>query len=150
MHANQMSIEEFRALPYRGEDTLDPQDVATIVIVPGPADELHDSGYRAMDFVACNPKGEAICRLSGCSDVLHIDGIGGFGKDWLKRYNGVPRLVPPVGWSVDCLAVSGLLRLFPSRDVCEGIEVDDMAFSSFEIFALPKSPKQIVSPDSSG
>ena len=43
---------------------------------------MHDSGFRTMDFVAYS-KNEPICLLSGCSDVIHIDGIGGFGHNCL-------------------------------------------------------------------
>ncbi len=89
---------------------------------------LHDSGYRCMDFVAVRGE-EPVCQLSGCSDVIHIDGIGGFGYDWLHKYNTVPKLVPPHDWSIDCLPVSGLLRLF-----CRGKMLVGTALSSFEIY----------------
>lgn len=98
---------------------------------------LHDSGYRRLDFVAIKG-GESICRLSGCSDVIHLDGIGGYGHDWVKKYRGVPTLIPPSGWNMDCLAKSGLLRLWPdsNRMLCSS------ALSSFEIFALPEKKKK--------
>lgn len=90
---------------------------------------LHDSGYRCMDFVAVDKKNEAICRLAGCSDVIHIDGIGGYGK-WSAE-TGVPKLVTPSDWSIDCLAKSGLLRMF-----CRGSIDVGAALSSFEIYAV--------------
>lgn len=44
-----------------------------------PTDSLHDSGYKSMDFVAvlCNMP---LVRLSGYSDALHLNGIGGLGE----------------------------------------------------------------------
>ena len=96
-------------------------------------EHLHDSGYRCMDFVACKDD-EPICRLSGCSDVIHVDGIGGYGNEWLERYGTIPETIPPSGWSIDCLPASGLLRMWPaSRKMTCG-----PALSSFEIFALPR------------
>jgi hypothetical protein len=98
---------------------------------------MHDSGFRRMDFVACKD-GKPICKLSGCSDVVHFDGIGGFGYDWAHRYGTVPRLIPPSGWSMDCLARSGLLRIFPNtRRIHVGL-----ALSSFEIYAVPEEDKK--------
>lgn len=156
---NSMTRKEFESLPLRewDEETI----CNSIIILPAEISEwsvlkhkiqvwlssklkfvkhpeewyisgMHDSGYRCMDFVAVSEKGEPICRLSGCSDVVHIDGIGGFGDRWLEKYGTVPKRIPPSGWSIDCLAKSGLLRLFPStRKIKCG-----MALSSFEIYAV--------------
>lgn len=125
---NDWDRSDFDALPCRKWDE-EIGEFDSLVILP--TDEIHDSGYRLMDFVAVRA-GEPICRLSGCSDVLHINGIGGFGLNWLKRYNGVPSAIPPVDWSIDCLAKSGLLQLFIGRTklVCGS------ALSSFEIYAV--------------
>jgi len=98
-------------------------------------DGLHDSGYRCMDFIAVKDE-KPICRLSRCSDVIHIEGIGGLGYDWLARYNEVRVLVPPREWNVDCLKRSGLLRLFNHRGMRVG-----HALSSFEIYSLGKKEK---------
>ena len=107
--------------------TEDIGEFDSLVILP--LKMRHDSGYRCMDFVAVKD-GEAMCRLAGGSDVLHIEGVGGYGYDWLSRYNTCPSLVPPVGWSIDCLPTSGLLRMFCHRK----IRVGD-ALSSFEIYS---------------
>lgn len=91
---------------------------------------LHDSGYRLLDFVAC--KGDKpICRLSGCSDVININGIGGYGNSWLEKFKKVPKMIIPIGWSIDCLPKSGLLRLF-----CEKKLIAGNALGTFEVFAL--------------
>jgi len=89
---------------------------------------VHDSGFRCMDFVAVRD-GEAICRLSGCSDVIHFDGIGGYGYNWLNRYGKIPKMTPPSDWNMDCLLESGLFRIFTRGKIRAG-----EALSSMEIF----------------
>lgn len=79
-----------------------------------PEKYMHDSGYACMDFVAIQDR-KPICRLSGCSDVLHIGGI-------MPSFS--------VAWSIDCLPC-GLLHLFVlGRGSC--LEATP-ALSSFEI-----------------
>jgi hypothetical protein len=131
---DEMTRKEFEALPWR-ESFSSKVEAAGIVILP--TRKIHDSGYRCMDFVAVGRDNKAICRLSGCSDVIHIDGIGGWGADWLNRYGSVPSLIPPSGWSIDCLRVSGLLRMWPSSS---RVDCGD-ALSSFELYALPAEEK---------
>jgi len=127
---NEMTKKDFESIPYR-KDWSTPVVFNSMVIIPGKAKDLHDSGYRCMDFVAI--KGNTpICRLSGCSDVIHIDGIGGYGDNWLKKYGRVPNEIPPSGWSIDCLPKSGLLRIWP----CSGKMKAGSASSSFEIYSL--------------
>jgi hypothetical protein len=87
-----------------------------------------------MDFVAVLDN-EPVCRLSGCSDVIHLDGIGGFGDKWLEKNGGVPDAVPPAGWTIDCMRVSGLLRLFCTGRGRLKLRCAE-ALSSFEVFAI--------------
>jgi hypothetical protein len=94
--------------------------------IPG----FHDSNFRCMDFVAV-VDGEAVCRLAGGSDVLHIEGIGGYGYKW-SRLGGVPKLIHVAGWQFDCLPKSGLLRLWPNDKI-----IYTEALSSFEIYSMP-------------
>jgi hypothetical protein len=100
----------------------------TIIIVPGPENELHDSGYRMMTYVFTE-NGVPIGKTQGGSDVLHIGGIGGTGRE----VSTFPKLVPPTPWSIDCLPKSGLLQLF-SRGKLKTSE----ALSSFEVFVEAK------------
>jgi hypothetical protein len=79
-------------------------------------------------FVAVKD-GNPICRLSGCSDVIHIDGIGGGGKNYDFK---TPLL--PKAWSIDCLKKSGLLQIF----CCSCSLRAGLALSSFELFAGKK------------
>src|SRR5580765_5328051 len=122
-----MKRKEFEALPHIAWD----REILCDALVILPTRRIHDSNYRCMDFVACNEN--EMVRVSGCSDVMHVDGIGGFGEDWLTKYGTVPKAVRPIGWSIDCLRVSGLLRIFASgyRIKC------GTALSSFEFFAVP-------------
>lgn len=131
MTVENMTIKDFEKVPHRGSFNKDIGEFDSLVILP--TREKHDSGYRCMDFVACI-KNKPICRLSGCSDVIHIDGISGYGYNWINRRVGIPSQVEVVGWSVDCLPKSGLLRIFNDRRKM----IAGDALSSFEIFAKPK------------
>ena len=99
----------------------------SIVIIP--TNEYHDSGYRCMEFIFCN-KGEPFAKSFGGSDVLHLNGIGGYG-----RFNeDIPRLMPVTDWKLDCLPC-GYLRLFSRYKLsAEGI-------SDFSVYANYESKK---------
>lgn len=157
-HINEWTVEEFRKLPHRKWDE-DVGVFSSLIILPSEirpsqvmwynikywlakhipclkkpeiydVNGMHDSGYRCMDFVAVK-EGKPLCLLSGCSDVLHIDGIGGYGK-WIPR-KGFPNKVELRDWNIDCLPTSGLLRLW-----CRGGMTAALALSSFEIYAEGK------------
>ena len=99
-------------------------EVRSLVI--RPEEDGEESGGMCMDFVAVSKEGEPICRLSGCSDVLNLDGIGGYGN---RRVGEFPSSIEPKGWSIDCLPC-GYLRLFSRSTMTAG-----PALSSFEIYA---------------
>lgn len=152
-----MTEKEFRSLPHRGWNEA--VAFTALVILPAKYDlwgsvrfalkslvarlfhlqspeiwevgHLHDSGYRCLSFVAVDGS-KPLCRLAGCSDAIHVDGIGGYGRDWLEKYSTVPDLIPPSGWSIDCLPKSGLLRMWPSS----GRMTRGPSLSPFEIYAL--------------
>lgn len=131
-----MTIKDFESLPYRESFDKDIGEFDSLVILP--TRKTHDSGYRCIDFVACI-KDEPICRLSGCSDVLHINGIGGYGYKWTEKNIGVPFKIDIMPWSIDCLPKSGLLRMF-----CYGHNlIAGCALSSFDIFANKKINKDV-------
>ncbi len=125
MNTLEMTENDFRVVRQREND----EDIGlfdSLVIIPARTNrDLHESGYRYIGYVAVF-KNEPICFLSGGSDVLHIDGIGGAGRD--SDYTSRK----PKAWNIDCLPKSGLLNLF-----CSGhkLYVRDYAYSSFEIFA---------------
>ena len=112
-----MTRKEFEVLPYRDKDR--PIVFDSLVILPGRAKDLHNSGYRYMDFVAVI-RNCPLCRLSGHSDALHIDGIG----SWRRVQD------TPPNWTIDCLPKSGLLRIWPGpyKMTC------GPALSNFEIY----------------
>ena len=101
-------------------------EFSSLVIIP--QDYAHDSDWMCMDLVAVSKDGEPICRLSGCSDVLNLDGIGGYGDgNW--RFGELPNRIEPKGWRIDCLPC-GYLRLFSRSTMTAG-----PALSDFEIYA---------------
>jgi hypothetical protein len=105
----------------------------SLLIVPGSGEkeELHDSGYRTMRFVAV-VAGKPFKIINGNSDALDLDGHGGYG-DW-NPDKGVPKTIEPRGWAFDCLPVSGLIRLF-----CPGYKIKaGAALSSFCVYAVKK------------
>lgn len=124
MNVFDMTKEDFEKVPERCGFSEDIGEFDSLVIIP--QDYAHDSGWRCMDFVAVNENEEPICRLSGNSDVLHVDGIGGYGN-W--RGGELPSRINPKGWRIDCLPC-GYLRLFSDCTLTAG-----PARSDFEIYA---------------
>lgn len=127
-----MKKEDFEKVPFRNAETnLD--DFYSAVIIP--TEDMHDSGYRCMDFVAVNSKKEPICRLSGCSDVLDIDGIGGYGL------NGVlSDMVDNKAWKIDCLPC-GYLRIFAGTSY--KLQADSIPVSDYSLYAV-KTVRNVV------
>ena len=93
---------DFESLPSINELAQRPTYVDSLVILP--TRQIHDSGFRVMHF-AVIVDNKPICKMAGCSDVMKIGGTAG--------WNGkLPCEAEPMGWSIDCLRTSGLLRLF--------------------------------------
>ena len=112
MNILKMNKEDFYSIPTIGWD----EDIGTFdYLVILPKDEMHDSGFATMDFVLVK-KLEPICRISGGSDVIHIDGIGGYG-------------ILGAGWKIDCLPC-GLLRLWNDEGITVGL-----ALSDYEVYS---------------
>ena len=133
MNPNDMTLKELREIPLHEE--WDVEHVCdSFIILPGSGrkHELHDSGYRCMSFVLVRD-GKVFTRISDCSDVVHLGGIGGFGgqfdlktKDWLR--------ISPLPWSVDCLPKSGMLHFFLPK---QGYKLKmGKSLSSQEVFAV--------------
>jgi len=127
MDINEMTRKEFEAVPSR-EWNEDIGEFVSLVILPSR--HIHDSGYRCMDFVACNKDGP-IKRLSGCSDVIHIGGIGGYNTDCVP----FPNKIDPTRWSIDCLPKSGLLRIFTHGIFTHRKLTVGPALSSFDVYS---------------
>lgn len=128
MDVNKMTVKDFKKLRRR-EWAENIGTFDALIILPGDGRQKHDSGYRYIDFIATKGQ-KPICRLAGGSDVLHINGIGGYGKNIKNIKTGV---VPVVGWNIDCLPKSGLLRLWCDKPIVCGA-----ALSSFEVYVKDK------------
>ena len=105
-YINEMTKKELRELPnQKPTDLFD-----SIVIVP--MDYLHDSGYRCMKYILLRDF-EIVGVVGGGSDVVHINGINGFGGsyEFTKPRKGYT-------WRIDCLPKSQCVRLF-SDELCE-------------------------------
>ena len=123
----EMTQEDFNSVPRNDKSPVDIGKIDSIVIIPTGA--IHDSGWQCMEFCLADKDWNPICRVGGCSDILHLDGIGGFGDPADDRY--VLGVVKPKGWKIDCLPC-GYLRL-RSRD--ELYFADYTIVSSANIFA---------------
>lgn len=87
-----------------------------LIIVP--TNELHDSGYGCMKFVLLNHHRVVGC-VGGGSDVIHLNGIGGYGNPYnMEEYNKAVStgMVKRATWSIDCLPC-GLIRLFSQQNL---------------------------------
>lgn len=125
---SEYTLEELKALDY----FLDVGEVFDSVIIV-PMDELHESGYRSMKFILCNDyKGEIIGVVGGWSDVINLDGIGGYGIDFDRSLK--TGMCPCVGWQLDCLAC-GCLRLFTSTK-CRLTLLSEIVCSNFEVYSI--------------
>ena len=125
----EMTKKDFENLPAKDRQ----EDIGkfdAIVIIPGKYNELRDSGFRLITYVFC--KGHyPICKSSGLSDVLHLNGIGGYGG-YKKDLDNIlkTRLAPIIDWNMDCLPKSGYMRLWCSYDL-----TNETDLSSFDVIA---------------
>ena len=94
-----------------------------------PTGELHDSGYGCMKFALFCGK-EYVGCVGGYSDVIHFNGIGGYGLKWRE----VPKEIPVVDFCMDLLP-NGLFRVFSQK--CY-LFIDSLICSDFSIYAQDK------------
>ena len=125
-----MKKSDFKNLPlYQDYEHSEDEKYTSFIILP--TTKKHDSGYRIMNFVLCKGS-EPVCRIEGCADVVHLDGIGGYGpigSDYTKHY--------PSGWSVDCIPC-GYLRFFANRP----LTIEGWFGSDFSIYCEPRQRKE--------
>lgn len=130
-HFTEWTRKEFEALP-SADWKNEIGEVDSLIILP--TRHKHDSGYRCMEFVTIQ-KGKPTFIVGGCSDVIHLAGIGGHNIGAQNFDEGLlverirTRTCPRASWSIDCLPVSGLLRLF-----CDNRLYIGRSLSSFEVF----------------
>lgn len=141
MNIIDMTKEDFNQVPhldtYADWEKLAPNghlEFDSFVIVPvynedGEID-LHDSGWGCMEFCLIDRHDEPIGKVGGGSDVVNLDGIGGYGDTWL-RFTDNRRTIPVHGWSIDLLPC-GYLRVWTRRTlyIRNGI-----ICSNFEVFS---------------
>jgi hypothetical protein len=117
---------DFKKLPRIDELKVTEREFDSLIIIPERY--KHDSGYLCMSVVGCKGS-KAVCIMGGGSDVIHFDGIGGYGN-WCKGVGSkIPDKIPPKAWSIDCIPC-GYLRIFAYGNISIG-----SCFSSFEIYA---------------
>lgn len=92
-----------------------------------PTKEMHDSGFMCMKFALVQYDKVVGC-VGGGSDVININGIGGYGKDYVSAITS--QKVSRVEWRIDCLP-NGLLRLFSDH----WLSIDDIICSNFALYA---------------
>ena len=121
MNAWEMTKKELRELKFFKPT----QEFNAIIVVPNGL--KHDSGYECMEFILCDGC-EIVGKVGGGSDVININGINGWG-DWKRKK--IPQSIKPIGWSIDCLPKSHLLRIFGA----EKLKLDTFIGSNFQFWA---------------
>ena len=99
------TLEELQNVPFYFEPGM---VFDRLIIVP--QQEIHDSGYAMMSYILTR-KAEIVGKIGTSSDVLHLDGIGGYGE-WDPSKGAPPRTAPIRAWSIDCLPGSKCVSLF--------------------------------------
>ena len=140
-----MTKEDFDAVPrldtYTDWEKLAPNgrlEFRSFVIIPvhnedGTID-IHDSGYGCMEFCLIGMNGQPIGKVGGGSDVVNLDGIGGYGDNW-GWPTGIPSTIPVRGWSIDLLPC-GYLNVWTRRTL---YIKDSIICSNFEVFSEDES-----------
>lgn len=96
-----------------------------IIIVP--TEDIHDSGFRCMKFVL-ELRGEFVGCVSGWSDVIHFNGIGGRGRwPYQEPYK-------PIDYKIDCLKESRCIRIMTYNE----LELDQFIGSDFIFYVTEK------------
>lgn len=122
-----ITVDELLQLDYQKPQQ---QQFNSVIIVP-LSGQLHESGFRRMKFVYLKRDGEVAGVCGGPSDVLHLDGIGGYGRDWQGGMD--QQRIPISAWSIDCLP-NGCLRLFARKPLV----APENSLSDAEIFTVQK------------
>lgn len=117
---NEMTKKEFLEIA----NFIPKEPFNSIIIVP--TNYTHDSGYQCMKYIFTGTNQKIVGALGGGSDVIHINGIGGYGKnpDYKKR------IVMAHDLRIDCLPKSKCVRLFSDEE----LELDSFFCGSDFIF----------------
>ena len=104
MNVFDMKKSDFKSVPIIPWNNNKNIEFDSLVIIPKTT--KHESGFRNMAYCAIK-KGEPIGIFGGGSDVIHLDGIGGYGDFKVS----LPKYFDRKAWSMDCLPC-GYLRLW--------------------------------------
>lgn len=118
------TLEELRAFEMPPAEN---QTFGEFIIVP--MGEEHESGWGCMKFILLKHGGEPIATVGGFSDVVHLNGIGGYGKFDIKKL--LDNKVERIDWTIDCLPKSGCLRFFVSKNI--DLSVEGYVLSDFQV-----------------
>ena len=125
-----MKKSDFKDLPlYQDCEYNEDEKYTSLIILPTM--KKHDSGYRIMNFALCKGS-EPVCRIEGCADVIHLDGIGGYGP-----IGSAYTKADPSGWTIDCIPC-GYLRVFAN----DSLTIDKWFGSDFSIYCEDKQRKE--------
>ena len=125
-----MTLQDFRDIkPFRPIGVF---NAFTIV----PTDEIHDSGYRCMKFVL-DYHNEIVGCCGGYSDVVNLNGIGGYGRDW--KTSLMTGKIDVIDWTMDCLTESGLIHVFTHK---YDLELAEFIGSDFKVFIKRKERRK--------
>lgn len=120
MELNDITRKQFKEMEY-----FKPTKPFTDIIIV-PTDKIHDSGFRCMKFVLLNcVTGEISGVVGGESDVIHFNGIGGWGKELFKQSSQ-----SPISYRIDCLKKSGYLKIMTDHY----LDIDDYFYSDFKFY----------------
>ena len=120
----QYTLEELQAMENFGKNV----PFNSVVLVP--MEDMHDSGYRCMKFILLHDH-KIVRVVSGWSDVIHLNGIGGYGRNLEKAFSYDRPMVGVMPWSIDCLPTSGCMRLLTRKNCV----TDSFIGSDFIIYA---------------
>lgn len=126
-----MSKEELLAIENFGSNV----EFDGFVIVPTSG--IHESLFGCMKFILLDKEMNIVGSVGGYSDVIHFNGIGGYGEyddDYSTRVR--TGLVPAVGYRIDCLPKSGCLRVFAHGTK---FKTDGFGGSDFCFYAVKKT-----------
>ena len=125
MNILEMTKKDFRSLKY-GLYKDNPVFNGFVII---PTGEKHISGFMCMKYaLTCN--NVIVGCVGGYCDIVHLQGIGGYGEyneDYDKRV--ATRQGPSIGWDIDCLPC-GFLRVFTTGK----LKITDFIGSDFCIY----------------
>ena len=123
---NDLTLEQLLAV----EEKFPTEPFKGFIIVP--TGTTHDSGFGCMKFVLTRGD-EIVGCVGGGVDVVHLNGIGGYGKEWERSLQ--TGVTPTVDWSLDLLNTSKCVRVFSSHALTLS---DGIICSDFEVFAEKK------------